>query len=495
MTKQKINDLLQKILDFYLLKHGEPAKDNSKLDGMLLKALMKHKLIGRIDTANIQKLENGDTLGLEFFLELLIEKRTIETTFEKHLCAIQEIIQQFKLRGINEFPIVIKGVSVFGLTNVTDSIRRSGDIDLIYSDTALLESVLLELGYKKKEKFSDHEYCEMYNEEMIIEIHNYIPIMNYSEASKKKAKNAYSRNTNIFFELSSIETEKIYYDDIIHARQSCHLFDEELILNVHYQLIILSAHIFRNFVSSQFNFASNIIIAELLDIIDLLNHSSFSMERFETVVKETSSSHSIQFVGYLLERLFGEPRLKEHFSNNTDKITLFPKILQWSGAMYIPLKTEEFIYYSLHEMIENLVIEEVHLDLHHRENDISNIQRYNSHGLQNIKAVTVKLDNSALIFVIKLMDSTIDQRYEVFEIFIAGERCCFILEDDVITDEEKPVGCSWILLDNCTIMISIPIVLTNVYKNSEYCLVISVSRWGTGPVSTFLPIKLLRKED
>lgn len=137
--------------------------------------------------------------------------------------------------------------------------------------------------------------------------------------------------------------------------------------------------------------------------------------------------------------------------------------------MYIPLKKEEFIYYSLHEMIENLAIEDVHFDLNHREKDIPNIQRYNSHGLQNIKSVTVKLDNSALIFVIKLMDSTIDQRYEVFEIFIEGERCCFILEDDVITDEEKPVGCSWILLDNCTIMISIPIALTNVYKNSEYC--------------------------
>lgn len=500
MNKQRVQEILQSILNYYSMKL-EVSQKSDDLSLRVLMAIKKHKLEGRVNIVELMKLEKAEYLSTHFVASIMFAKNTLNEIFEKHLHAVQEIIQEFKIQGIKELPIVVKGFSIYGLTNNINNLRRSVDIDLIHPSPPILEGVLSNLGYQNDYRFSEHEYCGMSKGDVAIEIHNYIPIIDYSKDIEKKAKLAQLNNQNIFFEFHNLEKGQIQYSDLIQEAQTCSHMGGLLIPDVHYQILIISTHLFRNFINSQFHFSSHIIIAELLDILDLLNHPSFNKKYFQKIILNYKCLSSIRFVANLLGSILSEYQLikiltdiEDACSNRIDQQLIFPKILQWSGAMYIPKKKEEYIYGGINEFIDNIDTLGTIIFENNVEVEIPNLHKFNSHGIQTIKRVSATLNKDVIIFTIKPMDLMMGLTCDVFEIFLEDKRCCFIVEDLVLREEEIPDGVKCTLTDKVsyTVIVEIPVRLLDVYGRSEYGLVLSITRWGTGPLTTFIPIKIIQ---
>ncbi|WP_339272224.1 nucleotidyltransferase family protein [Paenibacillus sp. FSL W8-0426] len=494
MSDTKIYDWLQGMFNYYAEKFtGDKRNDDFSLRVLL--AITNHKLEGRINIADLLKMNNSQMLTKQFIASLMFSQHEIKNTFQRHLGVMQEIFREFDKRGLHDYPILIKGFSVFGLTRNNINLRRSADIDLIYSDPQMLEYILIELNFQKDEFPSEHEYCRMIREDAAIEIHKYVSIIDYSEDINQKKIKAYENNRKIFFEYPTLKKNQIYYDDLIQGAQLCDHLGGVIVPDIHYQIFILCTHVFRNFVNSQFLFASHIIIAELFDIVDLLNHESFHLKQFNKIIEEKEGLTSVRFVGYLIDQMFGIKDVNRILEYGADSLTgeVFPKILQFSGAMYIPSKSEEYIYYGIEEFVNHLGTEPIILNQGGSEVRIQNINKFNSHSVRLIDYLSVKVEEKKLNLIIKFNDIMPGQNCDVFEIFIEDKRCCFIVEDHELRDEEKPEGCSWTLNQKeyiLNIKISDPLFIPN--KNCiELAFVLGATRWGTGPLTTLIPFRLL----
>ncbi|MDQ6417879.1 hypothetical protein RB620_00370 [Paenibacillus sp. LHD-117] len=159
---------------------------------------------------------------------------------------------------------------------------------------------------------------------------------------------------------------------------------------------------------------------------------------------------------------------------------------------YIPSEREEFVYFGLTEFIGNLVAEPITLsdDI---EVEVPNIHSYNSHGVQQVQRITIRREAHRFVFSIILHELMPGLNCDVFEIFTDEQRCCFSVDNNLLATEERPEGCCWELsVDPYKVTVEIPVALINRYGNAECCLVLSVTRWGTGPLSTFIPIRILK---
>lgn len=493
MNNKLLKNIIQVILDFYLLNSNIEEFENNGISLKVFQAVEKHKLEGRINIDEIKEIYNFHNLGLHFIACLMVAKYEIENIFKNHVTAMEEINKKLEARGIKEVPIIVKGLSIYGTTNNTLNVRRNADIDLLYSDPPLLEMILRELNYEKKETFSQHEYCVMINGAISIEIHNYIPVTNYSNENKRNAKKAMINNKKIFFESNAASEECIFYEDIVNGARVCDYLGKMFIPDVNYQALILCSHIFRNYTNSLFSFSSHVIIAELLDLLDLFSHHTFDVVKFSNITIKNKGIDSVKFVNYLLEQMFGNCILREITSEylDWDGDLVFSKILQWSGSMYIPSRKEEFIYFGIKEFIDDLGTEEVLLPMNKTGLNVPNIDRYSSHEIQHVISVNPILELNFIILNVNLEEPINSQVCDVFEVFFENKRCCFGVEDKIISTEERPEGCFWELSEvDYTIKLAIPIRLLKVYRNSEIGLILSIVRWGTNKISTLIPIKI-----
>ncbi len=74
------------------------------------------------------------------------------------------------------------------------------DIDLLYPNPEHLTSILMEIGYNKvDDKQVEHEYCQMEKDGIVLDIHNYIPVLRYSDEIKKKSNCSVIRLIKVFF--------------------------------------------------------------------------------------------------------------------------------------------------------------------------------------------------------------------------------------------------------------------------------------------------------
>jgi len=492
-AEKKLVDLLRNTLKHISVKcirREQKELYNKMLNKMFLQFITAHKLEGKIDK---EQMSNNDfqILDHSFFAYLEICEQNNRFMFEKQRQVLREIEDLFKLRGYKELPIVIKGVSLFGITNNHRNIKRSKDIDMIYSNPSVLESVLTDIGFKREgdDEISEHEYCMMVREDIIIDVHKFVPILNYSDGIINKSRKAEATNRRIFFEsFTRIEKLNLLYPEIAKHSLVSDTLGEIPVPDVHYQILILCANIFRDYVNSHFHFSSGIILAELLDVIELLSHSAFDMEQLISISNNERRT-SISFVGYLIGKIFDDHRLAPAI----DFDMLYPKFLFWNGTMYLPAQLNEFIYFDSSDFVNFLDSENIDLSTNDTKSITPNIEKYNSHGSQHVKLVTLEKKENNLSIKITLMNKPIATAADVFEIAFEGKRCCFSFADNAVKIEEKVDGCKFgIIEENAgySVFADLPIkAITAPWKNNAGVF-ICVTRWGDGPLSTAIPVSV-----
>ncbi|GBF75265.1 hypothetical protein PA598K_03657 [Paenibacillus sp. 598K] len=489
MNKRDTNYWLAGILD-HTLQKMHASNGIKTCDSEFLAILKKHKLQGRISIPELLKMNSFKRFDQKLVIaSLMHEKVKINAFADKHQLAISEIANEFINQKIAALPIIIKGLSIFSLTNDVSNIRFSVDIDMIYSDPEFLSAILTELGYIREDTVSSHEHCIMYKNDVTIEIHNYIPVIHYSKGAIKKAVKTEKNNKQLYFENAAVEETMIRYEDLVTNAQPSSFLHGILVPSINDQVLILCTHIFRNYVKSQFSFASQIKLAELLDVLDLIRHQSFELELF---VKENCYETSVLFTACLLEKLFGERDFLDALCPSPDRAQLlFPKILQWSGAMYLPRLPEELVYFGLSEFIDALETKPIILSQDKLGTQLFDLHKYNSHGITQLESLVVTLSDNCLVLVVKLQELIPSQTADVVELFTEEHRCCFVIEDNSITTEETYEGYSWELMQgDYTLKIEIPLCYLDVYGNLKLSFIFSVVRWGTGPLSTCVPMKI-----
>lgn len=257
--ERKLLDLLGNTLDHIYTKFQNSQENElnyKMIRGMFLHLITTHKLENKIDKIFTCSLNNYHIDSKELYTELENKKKKVRLIFDEQCKVLRKIASQFRLRGFKELPIVIKGGSIFGITNDHRSIKRSNDIDLIYSDVSIIEMILTEMGFERKgdDKLSEHEYCMMVKDNVVIDVHKYIPIINYSDGIIDKSKKAVANNSRIFFEsFTKIKQEKLLYSEIANNSLLSDFFGLP-IPRLNYQVLILSANIFRDYVNSCFHF-------------------------------------------------------------------------------------------------------------------------------------------------------------------------------------------------------------------------------------------------
>jgi hypothetical protein len=480
------NKIANTILEYYLSLISD-LRDPIEKNKRILQTIFNHKLENKVNIMEIANID--DEYKKKLFIQLEYEKRMIRDTFNDHIESINEIMHEFKKRNLEEFPIVLKGISTFGITNNTINIRRSSDIDLIYSDANILEEVLLNLGYSKIETYSNHEHCMMVRNDICIDVHIYVPVLEYSNSMLRKSKNAKSENRKIIFETSpNIMHAVDYYFFLKDSHFNPHI-NNILIPSLNNHLIIMCANIFRDYVRSLFNFSFNVVISDLIDIIDILNICNINTELLIDNIKQTKSEMSVLFVCYLLDNMFNDNRLKEIIGNNISDLDIFPKILQWSGAIYVPSLDDFFIYFGFNGFIKSLKHHKIQLKDSSSASHLNDFNIYNSHGIPNLSSIYLRNKEDAIEIGVELNNYIKGQTAEVFEIFSENGRCCFSVENDYIKSDENYDGCFWVL-NPCGVTITLSKKFINIYGTDENCFALSVTRWGSGPLSTFIPITI-----
>lgn len=129
-----------------------------------------------------------------------------------------------------------------------------------------------------------------------------------------------------------------------------------------------------------------------------MNHESFHLKQFNKIIEEKEGLTSVRFVGYLIDQMFGIKDVNRILEYGADSLTgeVFPKILQFSGAMYIPSKSEEYIYYGIEEFVNHLGTEPIILNQGGSEVRIQNINKFNSHSVRLIDYLSVKVEEKSL---------------------------------------------------------------------------------------------------
>lgn len=268
---------------------------------------------------------------------------------------------------------------------------------------------------------------------------------------------------------------------------SCDFLGGALILDANFQVLLISAHLFRSYVNSQFQYSCGVTLCELLDVLDMVNHSSFDYLIFENYVKMYNASSSVEFVAYLIKTIFNHNKFSEYFHK---KESLFPKSLFWSGAMYIPSHKEEFLYHGINEFVSKLVTNRT-IPLGDVETEPLQELLYNSHGVANVEYISFRKNDGSLVIKLKFPKLINDLTADVFEIFFNSRRCCFVVENGEIQTEAKPEGCNWMLIDyvmKYSVIIELPFNLLFEFKQDTIGMVIGITRWGNGPLTTLVPV-------
>ncbi|MFE6075210.1 hypothetical protein ACFVQB_12110 [Paenibacillus sp. NPDC057886] len=487
-------ELLSKLLSTFFEKltvgRDQQSINYRLINKMLIQLIALHKLECRIDKDYFKK-NNFENLDYVFFNDLESIRNKTRMKFEKQVLVLRELSDSFKLRGYNELPIVIKGASIYGITGDLRTIKRSNDIDIIYSDFILLESVLTEMGFEKDEmnETSKHEHSLMVRGDILIDIHKYIPILKYSESIINKAMKAKRTESTILFE-SFTKMEEYSVDYVELGR---HSFSDYSNLGlrvpaINYQVLILCAEIFRDYVNSQSHFSSGIIIADLLDVMELIRHPTFQMSQFITITNGERRL-SVSFVAHLLKELFNNYLLESFI----DEQICYPKFLFWNGTMYLPTDSHEYIYSDPSDITRLLRSETFNL-FENKRTIIPNKFNYNSHGISNVKLVHLEKDNGLLNIKITLLNKPITNTTDVFEITIEGKRCCVSLDENCFIIEELVRGCKVELYDEkeeYSVVLSVPINMLLPPLKINSGIIICVTRWGDGPLSTVIPLTVL----
>ncbi|WP_427052430.1 hypothetical protein [Paenibacillus sp. TC-CSREp1] len=460
------------------------------INKMFIQLIAVHKLECRIETEKL-KINKYVKLDHVFFNDLELIKSKTRIKFDKQVLVLKELSENFKSRGFIDLPIVIKGASVFGITGDLRTLKRSNDIDIIYSDLPLLESVLTEMGFEKDEMNtpSKHEYSLMVRGDILIDIHKCIPILKYSEGIIEKAVKAKRTGSNILFEsFTQMQEYTVEYSELRHnSFKSSSNLDMD-VPEIHYQILILCAEIFRDYVKSQSHFSSGIVMADLLDVMELVGNPTFQMSKFKTITSGERSL-SVSFVAYLLKEIFNNDLLDSFI----DEQMRYPKFLFWNGTMYLPTESYEYIHSDPSDITRLLHSETFNL---FENTKIINPKHssYNSHGISNVKRVHLEKHNGLLNIRITLFNKPITNTADVFEMTIEGKRCCASFDGSYFRIEEILKGCTVDLYDEkeeYSVKLSVPINMLLTPLKMISGIMICVTRWGDGPLSTIIPLTVI----
>lgn len=461
------------------------------LPKFMLEMLLLHKLEGRVKQddlwidSNLKNAQISQTLHVSRYRSRLM--------FLKQCQLTKEIAGLFKCHNIKELPILIKGISTYGLTEQMHHIRRSVDMDLIYSDPSMLEALLKKIGFVRvnDDGLSDHEFATMARDDLVIDIHKFIPVFGCSEGMMNKASKAESP---IFFEsFTKLTRDEIPYSELNRDAFAVPSFGGMRVPNVHHQILILCAHIFKNFVHSLFHCSSGVILAELLDVCDLLRHPTFDEERFELLIGSPERQASVDFVGGLISRILGDGKLQE-LDFASDRV--YPKFLLWNGLMELPIQASDYMYYSYSDFTERLDAETFDLQGEEIKKIIPNVEKFNSHGVRQVSSMTLERRYDRLSIQIEMINKPNTLSYDVIEMAFEGIRCCFSFTGTSIELEEQSEGCSFGFTmreedQGYAIDIEIPVKLFKTPFVSRAGLIICITRWGDGALSTLVPITIL----
>jgi len=450
-----------------------------------------HKLEGRVECEYFLDKKLNPLLASNIRNKLIKTNQEAQLQHRKQCTIIKQISKYFLDSKIAELPVVIKGVSTYFTTKDRSNLRFSSDIDLIYSDPVVLEKLLNEMGFMRvsDDSVSDHEYCHMVKDGVVIDIHKYIPIINYSSGMVSKALKASASNVKIIFEsFTKIVTETIEYSEIRSESSPCDDLDGILLPNASIQILISCAHTFRNYINSLFHFSSGVKLADLLDIIDLMQLSSFNPYHLSKVITTDGRYNSISFVGYLLRTIFSFSHLSDIFSPN---LVLYPKHLFWDGTMYMPTHKYEYIYYPLHQFTKNIDSTIIRPLIDDQTIEIT--KQYNSHGIVHIDLASIKKTADKLTIKLQVENVPAFRISDSFEIICNDVEFSFSYSSNTLTHEVRKPNYQVRIIEDLPesiyiAEIGVPIDELLIAPWISIGIVIKVTRWGNGPISTMIPV-------
>lgn len=349
----------------------------------LLDLLYEHKLILRFYNKVELFKPVWMTLKQKYLLKLLYNK--LSTEINSKLLAITELSNKAKEKNIR--CVIIKGLTTYFLTDDTNNLRGSSDIDILCDDHQALINLLLELGYTEVEKiYPEHEIVSLYRNDIEIDVHKFLPSYEYHPSVKKNARSIKRTNRTWFF---SEKDENYYYSSKLDYDQIV-LFNHNGINlpNINMHVLIICINAFRSYVHSFYHKTSGICISDLLEVKSLITHKRFNAREFHNLVKKHSAEDAVRFVSILLQHFF-----KLNFSEQ-DNYKNFPFKLTWLGVWAIPRSIDFLLFRSFDEL--NYWLYPV-LEYNTKEKTtIKDLNRNNSHIAHYIKEVRQSIINEVL---------------------------------------------------------------------------------------------------
>ncbi|NBD25536.1 nucleotidyltransferase family protein [Paenibacillus glycinis] len=282
------------VIEFEMLKwalNNEEGLSSIQIEEeKLIKSVKYHRLSGRI-------LKKTEKINKNPFSDYVIDNLN-KLQEEAHISHSSQISFLRELSSIvdNIGPIIpIKGFTTYAHTGDERAIRFSLDLDIFFIDSAVLNTILLNMGYIDNFTGVGHEFSKLTKEnvQLDIELHNWFTI--FKNPQKGHAQEGEIHQKQINYEQMLENTVKGSTEDT----------KDLIIPNIHTLVLIKCSHLFKNYL----NFEKPLRLNELVEIMELSLDNKFRIHKFYELVDKFEGQDAVSFVGYLLKEVFNKNTL------------------------------------------------------------------------------------------------------------------------------------------------------------------------------------------
>lgn len=322
MINSENSDALVKIIN------GTMSKLDYFDEKQLLKLIELHNIPGRIIEC-IKKNELDNFFSENFMLELYKLYDEFLDAVHRNIDAVGEVLIEFE-DGKNNYPIIIKGFSNYVLSK-NERVIRKGDIDILPSDVTDFISILLRKGYRLTKEPFMHEAGEYSKNNIEFDLHLFFPVYRYDEKilGLQDIKNTFIEMPFEKLDYSILRTNSVESPDKAGL----------LVADANMMIIIICSHAFMNYTniwSISHREKTYIKIGELWDIFDLVNHVSYSSQKFCEYVERFSAEDCVTWTCTILKEIFKNNPLPYQGVDFELLNIRYPKCLWWNLWDYLP---------------------------------------------------------------------------------------------------------------------------------------------------------------
>lgn len=323
------------------LLNGKLTKQDEFNEKNILELIRLHNIPGRIKEI-IYRYELVNLFSTAFMNKIDDMEKAFFCGVNRNIMAMQEISKA--LSSEKNKPIVIKGYTNYIMTNNTKVIRL-GDIDVLPYDIEEFVLTVKKLGYiKTKEPFM-HEEGEYCKDEIEIDIHKFFPVYRYDALLKTEEL----KNTLKY----EMPYEKICIDELERHCIRSDNYSDIVVADANIMILIICSHAFMNYTniwSISHREKAYVKLGELWDILDLVNHSSYSESTLLKLAEKYQATDCMLWTGLILELIFKKNPLPIYGIKPNSLYMEFPKCLWWNIWERLSTTVEELLSNDWYDM-------------------------------------------------------------------------------------------------------------------------------------------------